>query len=251
MERWQGMLVAAMAVVPVLTICLLAAGCLSPDPRQPARPARLIDEDFSEGMANWWVEGGESVAVEDGRLVVRADKPGVPGGRVCTVWCRTPHPADFVLEMDVQVIRSSIDANNINLFLGFSDPGGLPLYETRASRSSAAYELYHKLNGNIITFLNDRTAESGRHEDGSTKGRVRIRHCPGFDLLAETFGGRCQQGEPYHVTVTRRNGDITFAVNGSEMLRAHDPQPCGPGLLGLRTFSTELWWDNIRIRPLD
>jgi hypothetical protein len=130
-------------------------------------------------------------------------------------------------------------------------PADCPLYDTRESRSSAAYQLYHELNGNIITFLNDISEEGERHEDGSPKARVRIRHCPGFSLLAETHKGRCRQGETYHVTVTRHNGDITFAVNGTETLRVHDPQPCGPGLLGLRTFSTELWWDNIRLRALD
>lgn len=210
----------------------------------------IIDENFSAGMDNWWVEGGHEVRVEGGRLVVRADRPETEGGSVCTVWCRTPHPADFTLEMDAHVLKSAVDANNINLFVCFSDPGGRPLYETRESRRSAAYNLYHGLNGNIITFLNDRTAEGGRHEDGSTKGRVRIRRCPGFELLAETFTGRCRQGETYHITVTKHGGLIVYSVDGRELLRAEDPQPRGGGLLGLRTWATELWWDNIRLRAL-
>ena len=211
----------------------------------------IIDEDFSAGMENWWVEGGESVAVEDGRLVMRADNPDVPGGKVCTVWCRTPHPADFVLELDAQIIGSSIDANNINLFFCFSDPGGQALYETRASRNSGAYKLYHGLSGNIITFLKERPPEGARPEDPTATARVRIRHCPGFKLLAEAFRGHCRQGEPYHIVVTKRGGDIAFAVNGRELLRVRDPEPCGPGLLGLRTFRTELWWDNVRLRAVD
>ena len=208
----------------------------------------VIDEDFSAGMGNWWVEGGERVSVEDGRLLVQADNPDVPGGSVCTVWCRTPHPADFELEFDVGVVRSSLDANNVNLFLGYSDPSGTPLHETRGTRATAAYKLYHELNGHILTFLNDFRGEGGKHADGSTKARIRIRRCPGFELLAETYAGRCRAGETYHVKVTKRGGTIVFYVDGREMLRAKDPTPPGAGLLGLRTYRTVLWWDNIRLR---
>ena len=210
----------------------------------------IIDEDFSQGMDDWWVEGGEEAVVESGRLVVRADKPDLPGGRVCTVWCRTPHPADFELQLDAHVLKSSLDANNINLFLGFSDPSGRPLLETRDQRSSASYSLYHRLNGNIVTFLNDQGGEGGLRDDGSTKARVRIRHCPGFELLYETYRGHCRQGVTYHLMVVRQGGTVAFSVDGTEFLRATDAAPPGPGLFGLRTFATELWWDNVRLRPL-
>ena len=41
-----------------------------------------------------------------------------------------------------------------------------------------------------------------------------------------------------------------FAVDGRELGRATDPNPWGAGRLGLRTYRTELWWDNVRVRPL-
>ena len=47
----------------------------------------LLFEDFSQGMENWWVEGGHQVQVKDGRLEVDADPPeGTASGGVCTVW---------------------------------------------------------------------------------------------------------------------------------------------------------------------
>jgi len=241
-------LLIAAALAPLAAVM---SGCAGGQPAGSGAMEWVIDEDFSAGMDNWWVEGGESVAVEDGRLVVRADNGQIEGGNVCTVWCKTPHPADFRLELDAHVLKSSADANNINLCRVFSDPDGRPLFDTRADRSSSAYRLYHGLRGNIVTFLNDRLAEGGRHGDGSTKARVRIRHCPGFQLLKETFTGHCRQGETYHIAVTRRGGEIAFEVDGREMLRATDPDPPGPGLLGLRTFGTELWWDNVRLRGLE
>ncbi len=211
----------------------------------------VILEDFSDGMGNWWVEGCDDVAVQDGRLVMRADNPDAESGSVSTAWCRTPHPADFVLELDAHVLSSRLDANNINLFLGFSDPSADDLYDSRRSRRSGAYKLYHDLQGTICTFLNDRLGEAEPHPDGSPTARIRIRHCPGFQLLNEAFIGRCRQGKTYQIKVTKRKGLIVYEVDGRELLRATDPSPSDGGLLGLRTFATELWWDNVRLRGLD
>ncbi|MFB3830041.1 MAG: DUF1961 family protein [Bryobacteraceae bacterium] len=194
-------------------------------------------------LADWWVEGGERVWVEDGRLHMRADNPKTPGGGVCTVWNRAPHPGDFELEMDAHVVSSSTNANNVNLFFSYSDPAGAPLETTREARSSAEYGLYHKLNGYIVTFLNDTESNSG-------KARVRIRRNPGFRLLAETFTYHCRRGQTYHLRLTKRGGDIRFAVDGRELLRATDPEPLAGGHFALRTFRTWLWWDNVRMRPL-
>ena len=113
-------------------------------------------EDFSNGMSRWWTEGGERAWVDEGRLHLWADAPEQPGGGVATVWCRRPLPADFELEVDAHVTSSSIKANNINLFLCYADPSGRPLEVTRGQRSSAAYGLYHTLNGYIVTFLNEK-----------------------------------------------------------------------------------------------
>src|SRR5574340_1053126 len=194
-------------------------------------------------FTDWWVEGGERVWVEDGRLHMQADNPRAPGGGVATVWNRAAHTGDFELEMDAQVVSSSTNVNNINLFFSYSDPGGKPLEATRGARASAEYGLYHKLNGYIVTFLNDTETNSG-------KARVRIRRNPGFKLLAETFTYHCRRGQTYHLRLTKHGGDIRFAVDGQELLRATDPEPLGGGHFALRTFRTSLWWGNIRMRPL-
>ncbi len=190
-------------------------------------------------LDDWWVEGGERVWIENGHLQMKADsdKAGV-----ATVWRREPHPGDFTVELDAHVVSSSKDVNNINLFFSYSDPSGKPLEETRESRRNAEYGLYHKLNGYIITFLND--------PEGAGKARIRIRRNPGFKLLAETFAYHCRQGVTYHLKVTKTGGEIRFAVDGQELLRAVDPQPLGGGLFALRTFRTWLWWDNIRFQAL-
>jgi hypothetical protein len=204
--------------------------------RQDGAPG--IFEDFSRGLDNWWVEGGERVWIQDGRLRVDADNPNTPGGGVATVWSKTPHPASFRLELDAQVLSSSLDANNINLFFNYADHAGGPLIESRHLRRTAAYNLYHAMDGYIVTFLN----EAG-------KARIRIRRNPGFRLLAEKYEGACRPGVTYHLTLTKQGGQIRFSVNGQEVLSATDPMPLGAGLIALRTYRTRLWWDNVRLTP--
>ncbi len=200
-------------------------------------------------MADWWVEGGEKTWIEDGRLRMRADNLTIEGGGAATAWWKVPHPADFDLTLEAQVISSAMEANNINFFFCYSDPAGRPLYETRDSRRNADYNLYHPLQGYIVTFLNSADGEGGRHPDGSTKARVRIRRNPGFKLLNETFVKQCRAGITYHLLLAKRAGHIRFAVDGETLLEADDPEPWKGGLLGLRTFRTDLWWDNIQIVP--
>ncbi len=210
----------------------------------------LFFEDFeqagSEVPNGWWVEGGEKVWVEDGHLRVKSDPPekGAPG-YVCTVWHETPISGDVQVDFDAHVVSSTLDVNNINFFLFYTHPSGKSLYETREARENGAYSHYHDLNGYIFTFLND--THNDLEED---RARIRMRRCPGFTLLTETYDSHCRQGITYHVTITRKDGHLTFAVDGKVYLEATDPEPWREGLFGLRTYHTDLWWDNIRITRL-
>ena len=234
----------------IMTLILALAGVTSAQQQKGTTMKEgnvLLHEDFSGGMDNWWVEGGEKVWIEDGHLHVKAENRPK---HVATVWCKQKFPADVQVDFDAHVVSSPIEANNINFFLCYSDPSGTPLFETREARKTAGYRLYHGLNGHIFTFLNDFKKESGTYPDGSTKGRIRMRRCPGFRLMTETYDYHCKRGVTYNVTIKKRGGDITFAVDGKVYLKGKDDQPLGGGLLGLRTFATHLWWDNIRVTAL-
>jgi hypothetical protein len=209
-------------------------------------------EDFSDSMDSWWMEGGERAWVENGRLYLKADPPtSGPAKAMATVWRRGEQPGNFELQFDAEVLSSSQKVNNINLFFCYRDPSGQPLEKTSGSRESADYSLYHKLDGYILTFLNDAEGAGGRDAQGGTKARIRIRRDPGFRLLAETFAYHCRAGQTYHIGLVKRGGDIRFSVDGTELLRATDPDPLDGGYFGLRTFRTFLWWDDIRLRLID
>lgn len=230
-----------------LAVCQAQEEAVSPMP-----PTGEFREDFSNGMERWWVEGGKRVWLQNGRLYVDSDptpqEKDVPV--VCTVWCRQPFAGDVRAEFDAHVVSSSVNTNNINFFLHYSDPSGTPLHETRDARASAAYPLYHVLRGNIFTFLNDTDTKPAPPPPQEQKARFRIRHCPGFELLAETYAYHCRQGVTYHVAVETVGGRLSIAVDGETWLQADDPDAPRAGLIGLRTFRTVLWWDNIRVTPL-
>ncbi|OGV73326.1 MAG: hypothetical protein A3K19_14335 [Lentisphaerae bacterium RIFOXYB12_FULL_65_16] len=238
-------------LVPLVCLPLAWSACRAADDRTAPPPGDLLfQEDFAKGMDNWWVEGGRKVWIEDGRLHVDADPPKGEPGQVCTVWCRHEFSGDLRLEVDCHVLASHADANNINFFLLYADPAGQPLWETRDTRADGAYPKYHDLDGYIFTFLNDARAEGGRDAEGATQARFRIRRCPGFKLLSETFAGHCQRETTYHACITRIGQTLTIAVDGKVCLEARDEQPLERGLIGLRTFQTRLWWDNVRVsRP--
>ncbi len=211
----------------------------------------LLFEDFEDGMEGWWVEGGERVWVEDGRLHVKADPPeGSEEPYVATVWCEQPIEGNVRIEFDAHVVSSSTDVNNVNFFMFYSDPEGTPLYDTREDRADAAYGDYHVLNGNIITFLNDTREGAGDIPEGEQRARIRIRHCPGFELLGETYNYHCQAGNTYHVQIVKRNDFIQFWVDGRYLIGVREPEPWSEGLIGLRTFRTYLWWDNIQVTAI-
>lgn len=206
----------------------------------------------------WWAEGGQEVCIRDGRLHVRANAEGAiardrsnVSDYVCTVWNKRKFSGNLRVEFDAHIIASAPGVNNINFFFLYSHPTGKSIYETRGERADADYPKYHDLNGYIITFLQGKGKQIQYHPDGSAKARFRMRRCPGFKLMAETYDYNCLAGRTYHITVTRKDRCLTYAVDGQIYLQADDPQPLAEGVLGFRTFCTELWFDNLQVFTLD
>jgi hypothetical protein len=235
-------------IVTILTAVMLCS-IVAAQPQVEGK-AQLMYEDFSDGMVRWWVEGGERTWVKDNSLHMKADPKEGDEGHAVTAWFQQEMPADVRVTFDAHVISSSQGVNNINFFLHYSDPSGKPLYETRESRASGAYSLYHHLNGYIFTFVAGTRKETLTLSEEQRPARIRIRRCPGFRLLAETYTYHNRAGHTYHVEIVKRGGQIVFSVDGNELLRAEDANPHQGGLLGLRTFRTYLRWSNIKVTSL-
>lgn len=211
----------------------------------------LFEEDFnsyadsSNLPAGWWSEGSKAVRIEKGRLRADAnlDDNGEDYG-TSTVWLDKMFSGDIRVEFDAHVVASEGDKNNINFFLLFSDPSGASLRQTRDGRADGQYGKYHKLNGYVITFLANGNPD---------KARFRFRDDPGFNLLQEEYTYECRQDKTYHIVITKKGNRITYAVDGIVCLDKID-DAANPehksGILGFRTWHTDLWWDNIKVTGL-
>ncbi len=231
---------------------LALAAPLTAQPAEDPKPeGRLIFsedfEDYPDGAMpeGWWAEGPEYVGVEQGRLRIKSDPP-IPGrgvGDNCSMFHRQKFSGDLRIRFDAHITSSSIASHNINFFLFYSHPNGQPLEASREERALGSYPLYHDLNGYIFTFVNHKKTDDGR---------FRIRRCPGFELLDEAFTYHCRVGQTYQVELTRRGHELSIAVDGRHMLTATDEKPIWQeGLLGLRTYRCDMWWDNIKVWQLD
>jgi len=201
--------------------------------------------DGSQLPCGWWSEGSKVVRIEKGHL--RADANPDDSGEdceACTIWLNRKFSGNIRIEFDAHVIASDGDKNNINFFFLFSDPNNKSPYDTKEERADGKYGKYHKMNGYVFTFL-----ANGQPE----KARFRMRDDPGFHLLQENFAYECKKGKTYHVTITKKSDRITYEVDSKVYLDTVDDK-ANPehkeGIIGFRTWRTELWWDNLKITKL-
>lgn len=207
----------------------------------------IYQDDFSQPLDDhWWVEGGEKTWIENKELHVKADPPQKGIGGWATVWLKKTLPSNIRIEVDCEVLHSNSDSNNINFFISYLDPSGKSLEESKDQRPNSEYELYHELNGYIITFLNDKGA-SEKNADGTTKARIRMRRCPGFQLLTEKYDYHAQRNVNYHFNMVKRGGHLLLNVDGKDWLETKDASPFEGGYFGFRTFRTYLRYKNLKI----
>lgn len=206
-------------------------------------PQVLLKEtfDYPDGPLpeKWWAEGN-AASIRNNHLYVDADESGY---RRATVWLNRVFQGDIQVEFQVHFIASSDKANNNNFFFLFSNPGEKTLFQTREQRTDGNYPKYHKLSGYIFTHvLND-----------ANKTRFRFRDCPGFHLLKETFAGKSAIGKTYRVKITKRKNRMQYQLDNKTIFEVVDDRQNPThqkGLLGFRTWHTELWWDDLVVKKI-
>lgn len=194
----------------------------------------------------WWSEGSSKNGIRNGHLYLDANPDGDGEDQNAgTIWCNTEFSGNLKVEYDVRILSSKDNSNNVNLFFLYSDPSGTPLYDTRGTRADGTYNKYHDLSGYILTWVANGTPDNAR---------FRVRDLPTFDnLLLDTYTYEAKSGTTYHVEITRFNGVITYKVNKTTMFSVTDDKFSAPherGLIGFRTWQTELWWDNLQVYRL-
>ncbi|MEK6704696.1 MAG: hypothetical protein AABZ06_02815 [Bdellovibrionota bacterium] len=93
--------------------------------------------------------------------------------------------------------------------------------------------------------------------EGSRAVRIeggRLRADANLDGNGEDYGASTVWlNKTYHITITKEGNRITFAVEGAVYLDKAD-DAANPehksGIIGFRTWHTDLWWDNVKVTEL-
>jgi hypothetical protein len=203
------------------------------------RTVRVGDEEIEverrweaefEPSDEWRVEKqkpGSEVTFEDGRLHVdSADERGV------TIWTRQEFPGDLLVEYEA-ICREpdGPTSRNLNCFFCASNDEE-PL---DSNPRDGGYPDYHDWPNYIFTLTNTHS---------------RLRRDPGFEKVNELMMG-VQPDERYRVNILKQGGRIRTCVNGRVIHDWTDPDPYGSGWVGLRTYDTDVTYDEWSVyRPL-
>lgn len=265
--------VAIAAVLPMLVV----AGCRQPlaNTAGEAKSAALSRPDASEGRestdsqtllffedfdkcedgavlpSTWWAEGTDQVRVEKGYLRTNAN-PGQEEKflNASVVWINRVFAGDIKLVVDAHILSAKDNATDIVVFFLFSDPKGVPLFDTRETRKDSPWNVYkQELNGYMLINYAD-MVDGMRTMKPAT---FRLYDSPGGHAIKDARAGECEVGKTYHIVITKVGSRLTFAVDGTVCLEAEDtignPEHT-EGYIGFRTWQNDIWWDNVSITRL-
>jgi hypothetical protein len=205
-----------------LALALLLAACEEvPRTYSSAGPARLLFTDrFDEpALGPAWTTTGPGARVESGELVVE-------NLRNHPVWLSVQLPDDVRIEFDA---RAATDEGDIKVELA----GDGKSYARTASYVASGYVVVFGGWNNTLNAIVRRDEHGG---DRKTAGSPKV-----------------EDGRRYHFTLTRKDGQIRWELDGAEILAYDDPEPLsGPAH---RHFAFGGWearvaFDNLEIYAL-
>ncbi|HMR85399.1 MAG TPA: DUF6250 domain-containing protein [Niabella sp.] len=204
----------------------------------------LLKESFSypDGPlpGHFWSEGCAGV-IKNGKLFIDAD---TTGPRASSVWLNKELEGDLGIEFDVNLVSSSDDANNINVFFMYKDPSGKPLKQTAAQREDGLYSRYHQLQGYIFTNVTN---------GDTTDIRYRFRKNPGFKLVSQAQSARKNRKQKIHIKILKKGNHFEYWEDEQKLfdLTSDDvAHQYNSGLFGFRTWHTAIEIDNLLIKKL-
>ena len=199
----------------------------------------MASENFSDAswQTNWVIEGNGKVSTEAGRLTVRRLEKVTSNS---TLWWKPLLPTNVLIRFKAVAIEPSQDnMGNLNLFLHARELHGSPLRFGRSGK----YSEYHELPNYIVTFV--RTGGKA-----GEAGWSRLRRDPGFNMLSEAKE-QVEIGKEYLFLLVCENGRVRFYLNGKKLHDITDPQPLPGGNFGLRTWNSNVAWDDLAVGQLE
>lgn len=282
MNQAEGLVVCCAALIPALALPSAGQNSAKTSGKLSVANAPYFADDFSAGLGNWVWEGDGAYQVKaaHGRLVIQPDSRSYGG---VNVWCKKKMPADFRLEFDYLPIKEKgnlvfiFSANLLNgkdLVAEHVKRNGHYVWITNGQGAFNYKKRY--LAGKQVPPMACYTISywfpGGRYPDVN---RMPSRKNPGHLLLADAQHPARKSGgkKPYHFTIVKRGGHVTFLRDGVKVLDFRDPgrqqvqaitrrkdgrlekEPYvmpvyGAGYLGLRSLHAWASFDNLKVFAL-
>jgi hypothetical protein len=169
-------------------------------------PVYATSFESDEVLAGWQLEGGRSVRIEGGDLVLDngvVDGQGDDKARHLVCWLKREVPADFLLEFTVQPKHRDQGLNII--FFNARGVGGQSIFSDELQKRDGTFNQYH--SGEIDNYHTSYWA-AGRDTANLRKNKGFHLVSVGKDLVAEAPDGTMQT-----VRLYKRGGHIRLMVD--------------------------------------
>lgn len=198
----------------------------------------VFAEDFSSSSwkENWFIETeGASVENTEGGLRISTPESQSDVRMGTTVWFKEELPDHVWIHAQAQVLdTASFNAANLNMILHAREMDGSPY----AGGRSGNYPEYHEIPNYIFTFVG-----------GDREGWTRLRENPGFHLLSDQ-SVRTERGESYDIAILITENRIRCWIDGELIHDQILEDNIKGGSLGLRTWSSDIIWNNLTVRSI-
>lgn len=194
---------------------VLSSGCEKQAAAEAGREGALVkeergkvvlSEDFEDSMEDWIVEdkgNHHKVELKDGRLVITQKEP-MPG---IFVWWKKDLPESFRLEYDFTPL--CVGGSKRGFFLLFFCAKGLDgqdIFE-EAHWEKSTQQDFKKYTSGVINCYHIGYLRG-------TTGLCNLRKNPGLVKVQGNEVAGLQEGQTYHITLTKKDARITFMVKG-------------------------------------
>jgi hypothetical protein len=188
--------------------------------KAPLKPPFFTESFERPDLGTNWLDTSAQGRIEAGRLHVSR-------GYNHPLWLKQPLPADVVVELDVMSMSPSGDIK-IELF-----GDGKSFDPDRGAYNPTGYVFIFGGWNNQLSII----GRLGEHEEGVMVKRTEPKVVP---------------GQIYHWTISRKGGQIDWAIDGEPFLSYSDPAPLqgeGHQFLAITNWQVDVFFDNLLLRP--
>ena len=208
------------SVVLAILIALGATAAIACTPQgDPSIDVEFVDNFDRSQLGPLWSRSGGNWEIKEGQLRIK-------GARNHPLWLRRTLPRDVEIEFDV---RSESEEGDIKVEV-FGDGAS---HAKSASYTATSYVVIFGGWGNSLNVL----ARMNEHGSDRVVGN-KLKVVP---------------GKTYHLKIRREGQELGVWVDGVELMKMSDKEPLwgrGHDHFAFNNWQSELWFDNLTIRPV-